>query len=102
MHASDGVFGSAKLHVAVPPEPVRKNVTSGLTCALQPGAPNGVRSSGSGPNGDVVRLRPSAMIATSVGRLFTFTFSVVPSTGRLVAVCVLTGIVPAQPRAKKP
>src|SRR5580765_4336800 len=95
-------FGTVKFHAAALPAPARKSVTSGLTRPEQPGAPSGVRSSGSGPNAELVLLKPIIMTATDSGRLLRLTVSVVPTCGRVVLVRLVMPSEPAQPAPKKP
>src|SRR5580765_6074215 len=97
-----GTFGTVRFHVAALPAPVRKSVTSGLTRPRQPGAPSGVRSRGSGPNPEVVLLKPIIMIAADSGRWLRLTVSVVPTCGRDGLVRLVMPSEPAQPGAKKP
>src|SRR5262249_15628459 len=97
-----GTFGTARFHVAALPAPARNSVTSGLTRPEQPGAPSGVRSSGSGPKPEVVWLKPTLMIATDSGRLLMLTDSVVPTCGRLDGSRLERPSEPAQPAPKKP
>src|SRR5262252_9663618 len=97
-----GTFGTVRFHVATLPAPARNSVASGLTRPEQPGAPTGVRSSGSGPKPEAVLLKPTIMIATDNGRWLMLTVSVVPTCGRLAGCRLVMPSEPAQPAPKKP
>ena len=62
-----GRFGTGTFQSAVLPEPISTNWASLLTRSEQPGAPMMPRSIGSGPNGEVVRLKPNSIIAAFDG-----------------------------------
>src|SRR5688572_23564552 len=102
MQRKAGLFGMPIVNAAVPPVPPSRNVPSVLTRPEHPGAPKTARSIGSGPNSDVVRLKPKTKIIASTGRLFTCAVNSVPIAGGAVAVLLETPSVPGQPGPKKP
>src|SRR5262249_53099804 len=97
-----GTFGTVRLHDAALLAPLRNIEASGLTRPEQPGAPSAVRSSGSAPKPEVVRLKPSIMIAADTGRLLRLTVSVVPTCGRFAGSRLVMPSELAQPEPKKP
>src|SRR5688572_30452951 len=98
---SVALFGMARLKLAVVPVPTISMLASGLTRAWQPGAPKGVRSKGSGPAAEVVRLKPKMKMPTPTGRLLITAVIVVFRRGNDVAVLPGMPRGPAQPAPKK-
>src|SRR5262252_8075123 len=92
------LLGIASCTAAEPLAPNTSTLASGRTRPEQPGAPTAVMSNGSGPNDDVVLLKPSRNNAASgAGRLPMRAIIVWPVRGSASAVLLAMPALVGQP-----